>query len=158
MPQPPPTRHRQKPRSADPWQNRTITVAALELARKRYPARATDPHGLWLIHPNHLHRITGDRMSLWDVNGDAPSSRRIMMVVGRQIVRAISLPCCAGVFSTVGNQMASKPLHLDHACGTDRNNRGGEDLTTLARGGGLIRRFGRELVMLRMREPMLRNV
>ena len=59
----------------------------------------------------------------------------IMMVVGHQIVYDDILATCFAPAFQHGDEitMALKPLHLDYACGTDRNDQAERDLRPLAR-------------------------
>lgn len=58
-----------------------------------------------------------------------------MMVVGHQIVYDDILATCFAPAFQHGDEitMALKPLHLDYACGTDRNDQAERDLRPLAR-------------------------
>ena len=77
----------------------------------------------------------------------------IMMVVGHQIVHDDILATCFAPAFQHGDEitMALKPLHLDYACGTDRNDQAERVLRPLARRRLITARP--ERVRMRRRKP-----
>ena len=77
----------------------------------------------------------------------------IMMVVGHQIVYDDILATCFAPAFQHGDEitMALKPLHLDYACGTDRNDQAERVLRPLARRRLITARP--ERVRMRRRKP-----